>query len=227
MIDYGDLYENSIEDYLDGSFLNIQVWIDEAITYYIANYVKNESESEFAPIINASNNNMLESRFEAWSFPMPVASYETDDFWTDFETLYVFFLLIQFIYPINNVISVLVQEKADRITEGLKMMGATYWSYWCSSIFWFFMEWTIITILVTIVASGLEVFEYSQWTVVFVWYYTFGLSLFGMSILVSSRMCFAFCLLHFGLRVAFQVVPITQEKCFFACVCGLFVIQKK
>ena len=188
---YQDLYDESIDDYLEGSFVNIQFWIDEAITYYISqidglknnnNSNNNMDDSIFIPFINQT----LSNKFEAWSFPMPVERYETDDFWSDFETLYVFFLLIQFIYPINNTISVLVEEKSQRIKEGLRMMGGTYWSYWLSWIVWYIFEWTLITIFMTIIASGLDVFEYSEWSVIFVWYYTFGLSLLGLSILIAS-----------------------------------------
>ena len=65
-------------------------------------------------------------------FPFPTASYSTDAFWDDLGWMMFAFILIQFISPINVIVSVLVNEKADKITEGLKMMGATLASYWVS-----------------------------------------------------------------------------------------------
>ena len=54
-----------------------------------------------------------------------MGAYETDAFWSTLQGLFVFFILISFVYPFSQIVKTLVEEKADKIKEGLKMMGAT------------------------------------------------------------------------------------------------------
>ena len=144
-------------------------------------------------ITNANNkfvpqivDNVLEPTYEAYTFPLPVDEYTSDTFWSTVGGLFIFFVLIQFMYPINIVVSVLVTEKADKIAEGLKMMGATLFSYWFSWISWWFMEYTFIALSVTLFAVVGQVFKYSDIVVIFLWFWGFCLSLSGLAILMST-----------------------------------------
>ena len=72
------------------------------------------------------------------------------------------------------------------IAEGLKMMGATLFSYLFSWISWWFMEYTFIALSVTLFAVVGQVFKYSDIVVIFLWFWGFCLSLSGLAILMST-----------------------------------------
>ena len=98
----------------------------------------------------------------------------------------MFFIIVIFVNPINMMVSVLVQDKANRLTEGLKMMGATNSSLWISWTFWWFLEMTLIAFGITLVGKLGYIFEYSDATVIFVWFWSFALSLSGLAMLIST-----------------------------------------
>lgn len=87
--------------------------------------------------------------FWGLNFWFPTAAYQEDDYWSAMQYTFFFFTLIQFIYPINLNVSSLVEEKAARIAEGMKMMGASKTAYWLSWILWFGFEQTLIALGMT------------------------------------------------------------------------------
>ena len=74
------------------------------------------------------------------------------------QTPFTIFTAIMFIYPIIQILSLLVSEKASKIKEGMKMMGATNSIYWCSMYLWFTLEFTLICIIIVCVGFVMDVF---------------------------------------------------------------------
>merc|ERR1719461_2163803 len=119
-----------------------------------------------------------------WAFP--VGRYETDDFWSTLQPLFVFFILISFVYPFSQIVKALVEEKASKIKEGLKMMGATFGTFWVSWYIWFLFEFIIMAISFTLVGKFFNVFLYSDISVILVWMLLFCINLVTYATLVST-----------------------------------------
>lgn len=177
----------------------VQQWIDQAISSIIANSTNNHNHA-FAPQVSSQSpssfigsfigNNAtftdFNEQFNYNIFPFPVKGFSTDRFWSDFGALFFFFVLIQFVYPINVIVTVLVNEKADKIAEGLKMMGATLASYWVSWIVWFFCESAIVSFLIAIAGKVFNVFKFSDMGVIFMFFWGLTLSLSSLGMMIST-----------------------------------------
>ena len=139
---------------------------------------------------NSSDNGGLYESFAAFNFYFPTASYETNSYWDSGTTQFgfIFYVLLMFVYPINLNVSALVEEKAGRIKEGMKMMGARNDAYWLSWILWFGFEQTLISICVAFIGKWTYVFRYSDPWVIFFWVWGFSLSLSAFSTLLSTGM---------------------------------------
>ena len=191
-----DLYSDGNENYIQHSWINIQEWIDQSISYFIAN-ITNNTNNPFATQFNFSidiNNDMYDDkggfydRFKGLNFYMPTAAYSENDYWSNMQYAFLFFLMLMYIYPINLNVSALVEEKAAKIAEGMKMMGATKSAYWLSFVIWFGMEQTFIAFCIAFIGHWLAVFNYSNPWIIFLWIWGFSLSLSGFSTLVSTCM---------------------------------------
>eukprot|EP01084_Bolivina_argentea_P043552 80231_1 len=110
-------------NYYYSFFIHLQNYVDAAITEYVAQQTGIPNpEATLAEI-----NNMTRGFFV---FPTP--AYQADDFWLTITGLFVFFILIAFVYPYSQIVKALVGEKAAKIKEGMKMMGATFSTFWVS-----------------------------------------------------------------------------------------------
>ena len=136
-----------------------------------------------------SNTSGLHDQFYGLNFYLPTAAFKSDQFWFYLQYTFIFFTLLQYIYPINLNVSSLVEEKAARIAEGMKMMGATKSAYWLSWILWFGFEQTLISLGIAFIGHWTAVFKWSDPFVIFFWIWGFSLSLSGFSTLISTRMC--------------------------------------
>ena len=116
--DGSSLESQSRDQYLWSGFLNVQGMLDTAITQYIAIDVNDY------PYINQT----YLANFIKGSFVFPFTSYKTDYYWLIMQVPFVVFAGIMFIYPVIQIISVLVTEKSSKIKEGMKMY-VTYFSY--------------------------------------------------------------------------------------------------
>ena len=122
-----------------------------------------------------------------------------------------FFLLLIYILPVYRLISNLVSEKESRARESMKMMGLSDASYWLSWACYYFIIVTIISALCIGVLS-INVLKYSNKGLVFLMFWIFGLSLFGLSVFLSSffstarRASISGTLLYFGTSFVNQAV---------------------
>eukprot|EP01083_Nonionella_stella_P272400 923657_1 len=172
-----DQWSSGSSNYAYSSFINVQAYIDNAITKTIADMSGSTPWDTVSEEILTMNKGY---------FVFPTGSYSTDDFWTTLEGLFVFFILISFVYPFSQIVKSLVEEKADKIKEGLKMMGATFSTFWVSWYLWFFMEFTIMAACFAFIGEWMDVFLYSNIWIIFLWMLLFCINLVTYGTLVST-----------------------------------------
>ena len=105
------LWEDGGARYQYSGFLQFQNMIDTAITEYIAVEV-----NEYPYV----NNTYLTDVWKGY-FTFPVTSYQVDDYWLYIQIPFIILASIMFIYPVIQIINVLVTEKSSKIKEGMKM----------------------------------------------------------------------------------------------------------
>jgi ATP-binding cassette subfamily A (ABC1) protein 3 len=96
-----------------------------------------------------------------------------------------FFMLLMYILPVYRLISNIVSEKESKARESMKMMGLRDFSYWLSWWVYYSIVVTIISILCTIILS-FNVFKYTNKGIIFLFFWIYGLSLFGLCIFLQS-----------------------------------------
>jgi ATP-binding cassette subfamily A (ABC1) protein 3 len=88
-----------------------------------------------------------------------------------------------YILPINRLIQRIVNERETKAREIMKIMGLTDLSYWFSWFIYYFSISTVISLLTTIILCT-KVFPNSNWFLIFVLFWIYGISLFGYAVFV-------------------------------------------
>jgi len=101
------------------------------------------------------------------------------------EGMLPFFMLLMYILPVYRLISNIVSEKETKARESMKMMGLTDSSYWLSWFCYYFIVVTIISVLCLIILAP-TVFKHSTKGIIFLYFWVYGLSLFGFCLLLQS-----------------------------------------
>lgn len=96
-----------------------------------------------------------------------------------------FFMLLIYILPVYRLISQVVSEKETKARESMKMMGLNDFSYWLSWFVYYLIIVTIISVLCIIVLS-FNVIKYSNKGLIFLFFWVYGVSLFGLCIFLQS-----------------------------------------
>ena len=81
---------------------------------------------------------------------MPAETNVSDSFKQVWSKIFPFLIILTFIPPVYNMVSLLVREKETRIKESMRMMGMGDAAYWLS----WYVYYTIITFLIVILAWG-------------------------------------------------------------------------
>ena len=119
------------------------------------------------------------------SQPFPSAKYETTGFWAALGAdIFPLFMIIVLLYPLSNVISVLVKEKESKLREGMKMMSLKSGALWLSWWFNFMCLFFPLAILLTLV--GQTLFEFSAPIYIFLYFFVFFLSSTSYCIFIST-----------------------------------------
>jgi ATP-binding cassette subfamily A (ABC1) protein 3 len=117
--------------------------------------------------------------------PYKSDAYIKDDFDRVLRTMLPFFMLLMYILPVYRLISNIVSEKETKARESMKMMGLSNSSYWFSWFVYYFIIVLIISIACTIILS-FNVFKYSNRGIIFLYFFIYGRSLFGLCILIQA-----------------------------------------
>ena len=119
-------------------------------------------------------------------FTMPEPEHKYDAFWDVAVGLLPFAMIVAFLYPYFYVTGFIVNEKASKIKEGLKMMGSSTIVYWSSIYIYFGIKFFIVAFLCTIMSRIGNLFSYSDFGIIFVWYLLFLWTLLTSSVLTST-----------------------------------------
>jgi len=118
------------------------------------------------------------------SDPFPSAEYETTGFWGALGFVFSLDMILVLLYPLSNVISVLVREKEAKLREGMKMMSLKSEVLWISWWFNFMALFLPLSLLLTYV--GKKLFEHSDTGMIFLYFIVFFLSATSFAIFVST-----------------------------------------
>ena len=94
-----------------------------------------------------------------------------------------FFIFNVFIVPLYRLSYRIVNEKETRARESMKMMGLTDTSYWLSLLSYYAIICTAITLIIVYMVSGLLK---SNLVLFFLYVWIYGMSLFGLSLVIQS-----------------------------------------
>lgn len=94
-----------------------------------------------------------------------------------------FFMLLMYILPVYRLISNIVAEKESKARESMKMMGLTDFSYWLSWFTYYLIVVTIISLLCLAILAR-TVFPNSDKGLIFLYFWLYGISLFGLCMLI-------------------------------------------
>lgn len=116
---------------------------------------------------------------------MRADDYVKDNFSIFLSSLLPFFMLIMYILPLYRTLSRVISEKESKAKESMRMMGLSDFSYWLSWFTYYFIVVTSISILCVIVLA-INVIRYSNMFYVFLFFWLFGVSLFGFVLIFQS-----------------------------------------
>lgn len=117
--------------------------------------------------------------------PTKTDTYVSDDFSLIMSGMLPFFMLLIYILPMYRLISAVVSEKETKARESMKMMGLNDFSYWLSWFVYYTIIVTVISVLVILVLS-INVLKYSNRGIVFLFFWIYGMSLFGLAVFLQS-----------------------------------------
>ena len=117
--------------------------------------------------------------------PFPTPAHRQDDFADTFKTLLGLFFVLAYLWPVTRLTKTLVQEKELRLKAAMKMMGlksaAHFTSWWIT-----YAVFALGTSLLVTLATADSVFENSSKSLIFFFFFMFGLSVFSFCWMVSA-----------------------------------------
>ncbi|XP_044505775.1 ABC transporter A family member 1 isoform X2 [Mangifera indica] len=117
--------------------------------------------------------------------PFPTRSYTDEEFQSIIKRVMGVLYLLGFLYPISRLISYSVFEKEQKIREGLYMMGLKDGVFHLSWFITYTFQFAVSSGIITACTMG-NLFKYSDKTVVFAYFFCFGLSTITLSFLIST-----------------------------------------
>ncbi|KAL8261643.1 hypothetical protein R6Q59_025692 [Mikania micrantha] len=156
-------------------FLTLQQVMDSYIIFYAQQKVPNSLKvpwSQFTP----STIRLA---------PFPTREYTDDEFQSIIKDVMGVLYLLGFLFPISRLISYSVFEKEQKIKEGLYMMGLKDEIFHLSWFITYALQFAITSVIITVCTMG-TLFKYSDKSLVFMYFFLFGLSAIMLSFLIST-----------------------------------------
>ncbi|XP_047311317.1 ABC transporter A family member 1 [Impatiens glandulifera] len=119
--------------------------------------------------------------------PFPTREYTDNEFQSIIKKVMGVLYLLGFLYPVSRLISYSVSEKEQKIKEGLYMMGLKDEIFYLSWFITYALQFAISSGIITI-CTMTTLFQYSDKSLVFVYFFIFGLSAIMLAFLIST--CF-------------------------------------
>ncbi|KAK7336540.1 hypothetical protein VNO77_17083 [Canavalia gladiata] len=117
--------------------------------------------------------------------PFPTREYTDDQFQSIIKKVMGILYLLGFLYPISRLISYSVFEKEQKIKEGLYMMGLKDGIFHLSWFITYALQFAISSGILTACTMN-NLFKYSDKTLVFAYFFVFGLSAIMLSFFIST-----------------------------------------
>ncbi|XP_058204038.1 ABC transporter A family member 1 isoform X1 [Rhododendron vialii] len=117
--------------------------------------------------------------------PFPTREYTDDEFQSIVKEVMGVLYLLGFLYPVSCLISSAVFEKEQKIKEGLYMMGLKDEIFYLSWFITYALQFAISSGIITLCTMS-TLFQYSDKSVVFMYFFLFGLSAIMLSFLIST-----------------------------------------
>ncbi|CAA7057158.1 unnamed protein product [Microthlaspi erraticum] len=117
--------------------------------------------------------------------PFPTREYTDDEFQSIVKSVMGLLYLLGFLYPVSRLISYSVFEKEQKIKEGLYMMGLKDEIFHLSWFITYALQFALCSGIITTCTMG-SLFKYSDTTLVFTYFFLFGLSAIMLSFLIST-----------------------------------------
>lgn len=117
--------------------------------------------------------------------PFPTREYTDDEFQSIVKRVMGVLYLLGFLYPISRLVSYSVFEKEQKIKEGLHMMGLKDEIFYLSWLITYSLQFAISSAIITICTMS-SLFIYSDKSLVFAYFFIFGLSAVMLSFLIST-----------------------------------------
>ncbi|CAM9002500.1 unnamed protein product [Rhodiola kirilowii] len=117
--------------------------------------------------------------------PFPTREYTDDEFQSIIKTVMGILYILGFLYPVSRLISYYVFEKEQKIREGLCMMGLKDEVFHISWLLIYSLQFAISAAIITVSAMS-SLFKYSDKSLVFAYFFVFGISAIMLSFLIST-----------------------------------------
>ncbi|PIA53512.1 hypothetical protein AQUCO_00900239v1, partial [Aquilegia coerulea] len=173
-------------------FLTLQQVLDSFIIFAAQESEINISNGRIRlPSSHSSQQNSLSLNWKNFSpsniriAPFPTRAYTDDEFQSIIKKVMGVLYLLGFLYPISRLISYSVFEKEKKIREGLYMMGLKDEIFYLSWFITYLIQFAVSSAVITVCTMG-SLFKYSDKSVVFVYFFLFGLSAIMLSFLIST-----------------------------------------
>ena len=118
------------------------------------------------------------------SFTMPTAAYYDSKFFTAAGKMIPIVLSLAYIYPVSRLVGGIVEEKEERLREGMLIMGLSKTSFYCSWFLTYFFLLTLSTVVITL-AGAVSVFKNTSVVLIFCCFELFAMSIITLSMLIS------------------------------------------
>uniref|UniRef100_A0A182NIG1 ABC transporter domain-containing protein n=1 Tax=Anopheles dirus TaxID=7168 RepID=A0A182NIG1_9DIPT len=122
---------------------------------------------------------------QRYSYP----PYYDDAILEALQQLLALIIVISFFYTFVNTVKYITIEKEKQLKEAMKIMGLSNWLHWSA---WFvkcliqlILSVTLITILLCVPFSSAAIFENSDWSVVWFFFFIFSITSICFSFMVS------------------------------------------
>lgn len=116
--------------------------------------------------------------------PMKSSEYLQDDLAENLPQVWGTLMVIIFVAPIYRLVYNIVGEKQQKVRELMKIMGLTDTPYWLSWFMYYTVIMTGICFILTLIS--IFIFKYSNWIIIYLYYWCYGMSLFGYSMFMAS-----------------------------------------
>ena len=116
---------------------------------------------------------------------MKIDVTKNDQFDLIVQFIFPLAITILYILPILRMITRIVSEKESKIREVMKMMGLSDTIYWLSWLIFYSIIVTVISGISTLLIC-IKVFAHSNTALIFLFFWSFGMSLFGYVMFFQS-----------------------------------------